>query len=335
MNYSSLWTQYDNDIGKENLNNEYIEEENFCEHCKSIMKQTEEGYLCCDNIECSKISKNKLDFTAEWRYFNENLANSDPSRCGMPINPYLVETSFACRIVCNQNSSYEMRKIRRYTEWQSMPYKEKSKNEDFQYITYIANNAGFSKSIIQDAIKYYDKLYDSTSFRGSNRDSLLSSSLYIACSVNNIHRTSKEIAKIFKLDNKSSATGCKNAVSILNELEKDYKEEDKTLLQDTNPSTFIERYCSKLSLNNELIKLCIFISKIVENKNLIPENTPHSVSVGIIYFVCKHLNLNVTKKSIKNITNISEVTINKCNKKLDLYYDELIPKSILNKYNKS
>ena len=48
--------------------------------------------------------------------------------------------------------SYEMRKIRRYTEWQSMPYKEKSQYDDFQIITIMAQNAGIPKMIIDSAI---------------------------------------------------------------------------------------------------------------------------------------------------------------------------------------
>ena len=38
-----------------------------------------------------------------------------------------------------------MKKIRRYTDWQSMPYKEKSQYDEFQRITILAQNAGIPK----------------------------------------------------------------------------------------------------------------------------------------------------------------------------------------------
>ena len=91
---------------------------------------------------------------------------------------------------------------------------------------------------------------------------------------------------------------------------------EKTELVKTTPTSFIERYCSKLNINSELTKLCLFIAKIVEKRKMIPENTPHSISAGIVYFVCLKCKLNITKKEINNISKISEVTINKCCKKI-------------------
>jgi diadenosine tetraphosphate (Ap4A) HIT family hydrolase len=43
--------------------------------------------------------------------------------------------------------------------------------------------------------------------------------------------------------------------------------------------------------------------------------------------------LNVTKRDIKNVSEISEVTINKCFKKLEKIKSELIPAAIAKKYN--
>ena len=63
-----------------------------------------------------------------------------------------------------------------------------------------------------------------------------------------------------------------------------------------------------------------------------PENTPHSIAAGIIYFICQVFHLNVNKKDIKNVSEISEVTINKCFKKLEKKTTELVPVVILKKY---
>ena len=45
-------------------------------------------------------------------------------------------------------------KIRRYTEWQAMPYKEKSQYDEFLRITVISQNAGLPKMIIDDATNF-------------------------------------------------------------------------------------------------------------------------------------------------------------------------------------
>jgi transcription initiation factor TFIIB len=336
---NDAWMLFDRELHKPEINESDIEEscisndfnDNVCKNCNEQLFISDEGFNCCSNKKCGKIYKEILDFGAEWRFYKADDTNSsDPTRCGMPINPLLKESSFGCKITCNSNSSYEMRKIRRYTDWQSMPYKEKSKYDDFQIITIHASNSGIPKNIIDDAIRYYDKISSGKTYRGINRDGILAASIYISCSINETPRTSKEIATIFKLDNTSATKGCKNALSILNELEKD--EEEKTVLHNSTPSSFIHRYCSKLSINNELTQLCMFIAAIVEKQNLIPENTPHSISAGIVYFVCQKCNLNISKKYINNISQISEVTINKCYKKLEIYESKLIPPVIIKKY---
>jgi transcription initiation factor TFIIIB Brf1 subunit/transcription initiation factor TFIIB len=107
---------------------------------------------------------------------------------------------------------------------------------------------------------------------------------------------------------------------------------DKTTFFKTKPEAFIERYCSRLNINSELTKLCHFIAIKIENMNLMPENTPHSIAAGVVYFIAQLCKLNVSKKEVKNISEISEVTINKCFKKLEKKMEDLIPAVILKKY---
>ena len=305
-----------------------------CERCQHSLAYSDEGFLTCTNNKCGIIYKDMLDQSAEWRYYGaDDNQNSDPTRCGMPINPYLEESSFGCKVLCVGPSSYEMRKIRRYTEWQSMPYKEKSQYDEFQRITIMAQNSGIPKLIIDDAIRYHKKVseYEQT-FRGDNKDGLIAASIYISCRINNYPRTAKELATIFHLDVTSATQGCQNAQLIINDLEKDMDNKDKTAFCKTKPESFIERYCSRLNINTELTKLCHFIAIKIEKLNLMPENTPHSIAAGVVYFIAQICKLNVSKKDVKNISEISEVTINKCFKKLERKTEELIPEVILKKY---
>jgi transcription initiation factor TFIIIB Brf1 subunit/transcription initiation factor TFIIB len=71
----------------------------------------------------------------------------------------------------------------------------------------------------------------------------------------------------------------------------------------------------------------------IEKMNLMPENTPHSIAAGIVYFIAQICNLNINKRDVKNVSEISEVTINKCYKKLEKIKNDLVPRVILKKYN--
>tara|TARA_Y100000816_G_C26075392_1_gene566025 strand:+ start:383 stop:1480 length:1098 start_codon:yes stop_codon:yes gene_type:complete len=305
---------------------------NNCESCSSPLSYNCEGFLICTNEKCGIIRKT-LDRTPEWRYYGaDDNSSSDPTRCGMPINPLLQESSFGCKIVLNGRSSYEMRKIRRYTEWQSMPYHEKALYDEISRIALMAGNAGIPKLIIDDAMRYHKKISQQKTFRGYNRDGIIAASIYISCRINNNPRTAREIATMFNLDPSSATKGCKNAVFLINIIENNKKNEEKTSYCKTKPQAFIERFCSPLHINKELTKLCQFIALKIEKDNLIPENTPNSIAAGIIYFISQLCNLNISKKDVNTVTSISEVTINKCFKKLEQIQTTLIPKSIYDKY---
>lgn len=306
-----------------------------CDVCSSPVILTDDGFLTCTNAKCSILYKDgALDQSAEWRYYGaDDNQTSDPTRCGMPVNPLLVESSYGCKVVCEGGAySHEMMKIRRYTEWQSMPYKEKSQYDVFQRITMIAQNNGISKKIIDEALRFHKKISEHKTFRGLNRDGIIAASIYVACRTQDCPRTAKEIATIFNLDNTSATRGCKNAVLIINELECDLDNSEKTSFCKTKPEAFINRYCSKLSINEELTLVCLFIARVIEKQNMIPENTPHSIAAGIVYFVAQVCRLNITKNDVNRISEISQVTINKCFKKLYSIKERLIPKVILHKY---
>ena len=338
-NLKKLWGAFDNEelgITKQlelHYSTQVQKQRDSCDLCNSAVAYTQNKLLTCTNPKCGIIYKDVLDQAAEWRYYGADDSNMvDPTRCGMPINPLLKESSYGCKVVCNGRSSYEMRKIRRYTEWQSMPYKEKAQYDEFEKIKTLSRNAGIPKIIIDEALRQHKKLSEMKTFRGCNRDGIIAASVYIAGRIHNYPRTAKEIATVFVLDNTSATKGCKNAVNLLNKMEEYNTNIDKTKFHQTRPTAFIERYCSRLNLNKELTMVCKFVASKIEKNNLIPENTPHSVAAGIVYFVSQTCNLNVSKKNVNTVSEISEVTINKCYKKLDKIKRELIPGIIIKKY---
>ena len=67
-----------------------------CDLCNSAVAYSENKLLTCTNPNCGVIYKDVLDQAAEWRYYGaEDSSMVDPTRCGMPINPLLKESSYA------------------------------------------------------------------------------------------------------------------------------------------------------------------------------------------------------------------------------------------------
>jgi transcription initiation factor TFIIB len=217
-----------------------------------------------------------------------------------------------------------------------MPHKEKSLYDEFQFITVMAQNAGIPKIFIDDAMAIHKDISEQKMFRGMNRDGIKAASIYISCRLNGCPRTAHEIAEIFKLDKTSATNGCSMAVNIYYNIDRNGgNSQQQSELCLTTPSLFIERYCSRLNMNQELISLSKFISQKIEQLGIINDNTPHSIAAGIVYFICQICNLDTTKTDIKQICGVSEVTINKCYKKIDALRTQLVPRCILEKYSKN
>jgi transcription initiation factor TFIIB len=214
-----------------------------------------------------------------------------------------------------------------------MPHKEKSLYDEFQFITIMAQNSGIPRIFIDFAMTIHKDISQQKMFRGMNRDGIKAASIYISCRLNGCPRTAHEIAEIFRLDKTSATTGCSMAVNILHNIERNIEPANKTELCATLPSSFIERYCSRLNFSKEMTMLSKFVANKIEKESIITDNIPHAIAAGIVYFISQVFQIDITKQEVKVICGVSEVTINKCYKKLEAIKESLIPSFILNKYS--
>jgi transcription initiation factor TFIIB len=302
-----------------------------CNVCSSPTRMTEDGFMVCSNTVCGTVSIHVIDDAPEWRFYEESSTN--PTRCGLPTNPLLPKSSFGCKIGRSGKLSYEMLRISRCNDWLSMPYSEIAKYNAFQYINLMASNAGIPKRIVDEACSYHSQISGHQTFRGLNKDGIIAASIYIACRIENYPRTAKEIARMFHLDSTSATKGCRNAMTIINELEQNKVNSSQIKYTNTTPSSFIPRYASQLHMASNYIKLANFIAMKIEKNNMIPEHTPNSVAAGIIYLISNEFELNISKKDIQLISDISEVTINKCFKTIEHLKSMLIPSNVYTEFN--
>jgi transcription initiation factor TFIIIB Brf1 subunit/transcription initiation factor TFIIB len=138
---------------------------------------------------------------------------------------------------------------------------------------------------------------------------------------------------MFNLDDTSASAGCSMAISILNNVERSVDLNMHTKLSIPVPSDFIERFCSRLEIPMETTCLAKFIAKKIETAGLLPDNnTPQSVAAGIIFYLIRLCGLVVDKLNIREVCGVSEVTINKCSKKIENIEESVVPQIILTKY---
>ena len=106
-----------------------------CAECSSQNIDNVNGSLVCR--DCGTIFDSLLDYNAEWRFYgSDDSKYSDPTRCGLPTNSLLPQSSIGSTISFKYNESYDMKKIRNYHSWHAMPYKERSLHNVFEEILY-------------------------------------------------------------------------------------------------------------------------------------------------------------------------------------------------------
>ena len=90
---------------------------------KRICCSKEENYLMDQGMlrckECLSIISN-ITNQPEWRYYGSGDSKSlDPTRCGMPVNSLLPESSVGSTVAFNSNTK-TMNQIRKYQQWNAL-----------------------------------------------------------------------------------------------------------------------------------------------------------------------------------------------------------------------
>ena len=315
-------TSYKNNITDQNL------DEDKCRQCDKITDfKIEDGYKWCS--ECGENNGIFIDTTPEWRYYgSEDSKSSDPTRCGMPVNNLLCNMSCGTMISSKGNSP-EVKRLRTVHKYITSNYNDRAILSIFENLNIIASNNNINVMIVEQAKKIYKDIRDVKISRGINRDALVATCLMASLNINNVSRSQKEIAEIFNINQSHITQGRKKLLELNNYI----KNNLIYSINITTPENFIPRFCSSLDIEEKYINLMKLISKKVQKLPDISENTPPAIASGIIYFICYLCKLNVSKKNISDMCKISEVTINKCFKKLLIFVDLLFSDEIKKAYN--
>ena len=314
-----------------NTNDEDEEEDidnEMCRNCNTITDfKIEDGYKWCS--ECGENNGIFIDTTPEWRFYgSEDSKSSDPTRCGMPVNNLLSNMSCGTMISSKGNSP-EVKRLRTIHKYITSNYNDRAILSIFENLNIIASNNNINSMIVDQAKKIYKDIRDIKISRGINRDALVATCLMASLNINNVSRSQKEIAEIFNINQSHITQGRKKLLELNNYI----KNNLIYSINITTPENFIPRFCSSLDIEQKYIDLMKLICKKVQKLPDISENTPPAIASGIIYFICYLCKLNISKKKISDICKISEVTINKCFKKLLIFVDLLFSEEIKKTYN--
>lgn len=287
--------------------------EDVCENCGSARMMVEQGQnVCC---VCHVIQSRVISTGAEWRFYSaEDGRSDDPTRCGMPTNHLLPKSSLGSMVGGRWNDNRDHRRLRQFQMWNSMPYWERTLYYVFERLTNNGSNAGIPAKVLDDAKALYKTASEKKISRGDNKDGLIASCLYYACIINKVPRSTKEVARMFNID-----------VNVLTKGNARFQELLKMNVACGGPDDYIPRFGSRLNMDYDDILKCKAITKRLDALEIVSENAPTSVAAGAIYFYCQENGIKaVTKKSIAEVCEVSEVTVVKCYKRIARYREHVL-----------
>jgi len=339
------------------LNETYV-----CTTCQdtAAIEELEDEVIC---MRCGTQLDIPLDWSAEYRFYNSETAGADPTRCGFPINPLMPESSLGTIILGGTTGSNAIRRIRRYHMWNQMPYREHTLWKIFESLQIRASNAGIGSAIVDEAKELFAQLTASQICRGTGqRDAALAACLWEALRRHDAARLPKDLAEIFCIPLKQVTKGIKQFQHILAMRQNDRRTDTYTvpkqeeappnvqaapqqgmtialqrkaqqqaaLKRTTSYADFVEPFLSKLSIAprifGTMVEIVHRVCATTEEMNIVPENTPPSLTASVIAFVAEDLGVPLELTEIARVCGISVVTIQKCLKRMHICKEKLLKK---------
>lgn len=311
---------------------------------------------------CGSIVDVPLEWAAEYRWFSSENGGggSDPSRTSFPVNHLMPESSLGTMILARGGASPAMRRIKRYHMWNLMPYRERTLWGVFDGLQTRASNAGIGAAVIDEVKELYAQLTASTICRGQGqRDAMLAACLWEALRRHESPRMPRDIADIFHLDLKAVTKGIKQFQHVLamrtsgnktdtyvapNAAEPKAKTTpaesaevltaravqrravlQKTASRTTSYEDFVQPFLTNMRISNARLEAMVrSVCARTEELNIVPENTPPSLTASVIAFCMAEMGLRVDHAELARVCGISAVTIQKCMKRLSPYREALL-----------
>lgn len=279
-----------------------VEEKIRCPVCGSDrVIRSSTGSLVC-SVCGTVIEDRPIDMGPEWRAFTpEEVA--ERARAGPAVRATSIASSMLTTAIevpkSDVKTSQLLKKLERlqkrvfiYTS------KERAIISALAEAERIATMLGLPKSLVDDALKLFEKAYEENLLAGRNVKVVVSACLYLACRLRGIARTLDEFVQASGEAWSSVAEVCRLLVRRLN-----------IRLPLSDPKLFVDRICQQLGLSGKVI---IDAKKIIDEakKNRITAGKdPAGLAAAAVYIACL-LNGEVrTQKEIARAAGVTEVTI--------------------------
>jgi len=303
------------DSNKNNQDNK-SKKKTTCVGCEgnNLVQDYSKGCVKC--IDCGICQTQQIfDENPEWSLYEDGKGEGSV-RCGPATNFFLPKSSLGTTISGKKYSVLKMLQT-----WNQMPYKERSLSEILQYLEQVCRKNILPKSVVDNVKILYKQIHDlkydteerkhkNIIIRGDNRKGIYGACIYYGAQLQHYSRSVKEISLMLGTSIKVVTKGIRK----FNDLMK--KNSLINTISTQTPNDHIERFCRKLKLKSDQIQQIIVISNNINKLYLASNHQPTSIAAGAILIYSNLYQVDIQKKVISEVFEISNVTIDKIYKKI-------------------
>jgi transcription initiation factor TFIIIB Brf1 subunit/transcription initiation factor TFIIB len=262
---------------------------------------------------CGLIDSYYLDDSPEWvGGVSEDGVVSDPSRCGMPTDTDLYSASWGrgTMIQTGYRASYAHQRMARINFHNSMNHKDRALFHAYKDMDVAGKDIlGLQEAVMRAAKIMYRKFTEEVLTRGAVRVGIKANCVLYACKMNNVNRTTKEIADAFGIPTKDlSRTSDIFKETILGKASIATPESATSNI--TKPYHIVQRMINEFDIpDRRKIRIkCMNFAKHLEPCVPLMGKTPNSISAVILMRV---IGEGTSKQEVVSKCNISMPTLNK------------------------
>lgn len=256
----------------------------------------------------------------EEREEDDTTNNGDIKKVFVDCKHPQVVTELSFRI-CTQCGK-EMEKESNYDkEWRFYP-KDKTQGDttrchmrknDAKTIHKDLENLGFNSKIVNTSNELYQQVTQGKIYRGNSRKSIVFACVYSAFKMNDNPQTCENLIRIFNLKRKVGLKGLKH---IHLNIDKSSQIQNHRITPKHIIAEMMQKFIT--SDSNQINEVYTIYENVKNKSSILNRSRPNSTAAGILYYYILKNGKSITLKQFSKEVELSELTIKKIVKQIDI-----------------
>ena len=280
-----------------------------CPECSSenLVKSSDRGELVCEGCGLV-VEEETIDPGPEWRAFNHE-ERQEKSRVGAPTTQTMHDKGLTTTIDWKDKDAYgrsisskKRSQMHRLRKWQERIRTKDAGERNLQFalseIDRMASALGVPRSVREVASVIYRRALKEDLIRGRSIEGVATAALYAACRKEGIPRSLEEISEVSRVNRK--------------EIGRTYRYISQELgleMKPVDPKKYVPRFCSELSLSEEVQTQANDIIETTAEEGLLSGKSPTGYAAAAIYAASLLCNEKKTQREVADVAQVTEVTI--------------------------